>query len=366
MRLVLEECAGVPVTDDQTALVFSGRQLASRRGGDCRQPLSRAFLPAGVRAERRRRPGARIGPQHRAVSSAGRARIHAGSVHAIRRTSPGGRSESRRRIGSRVSPPLERLRQRRGSRPRIFSRSWQIDATVGLRELTTGPAVAGTARHGAVRIWQPSADARDPRRPSGRRARGDEGEAPARPPAAGRPQPFSEGLELRRTRRGFSGETSPSTPRFRSKKTLRSRTGDSRTGPPCCAMSGQGPSHLSARASANAANSFAIRLAHEDTIFRMPLNGDREGRARLLDPLNDAVFANGRHDQILAFALDRLVVPRIDIVSTSADDLSQAGVWAQPKLGAPQDAYRVPHSVDAGDAQRWKPDAGSTCRRTPH
>ena len=69
VRLVLEECAGVPVTDDQTVLVFSGPQLASRRGGDRRQPLSGALLPAGVRAERRRRPGARLGTQHRAVSS---------------------------------------------------------------------------------------------------------------------------------------------------------------------------------------------------------------------------------------------------------------------------------------------------------
>ncbi len=51
VRLVLEECAGVPVTDDQTVLVFSRAQLAPRRGGDRGQPLSGALLPAGIRAE---------------------------------------------------------------------------------------------------------------------------------------------------------------------------------------------------------------------------------------------------------------------------------------------------------------------------
>ena len=116
-------------------------QLASRRGGDCGQPLGGALLPARVCAERRRWRGARFRPQHRAVSLAGRAGIHAGSVLALRRASAGGGREHAVGMVPEFRQRLEAYANASALLPADFQPRLAIDAMVDLRELTTGPAV---------------------------------------------------------------------------------------------------------------------------------------------------------------------------------------------------------------------------------
>ena len=205
VRLVLEECAGVPVTDDQTVLVFSGLNWHRGVVGIVASRLVERFCrPVFVLSEedgQAQGSGRSIAPFHLLDALESMPDLFT----PLRRPSPGGRRESRRGIGSRVSPPLEHLR-RDAAHARRFS------AAVGDRRdgdfagADHRPGRRRTAGDGAVRIRKSRAGAGHPGRRSGRSAGGDEGEASARPPAAGRPQPFPEGLEFRRTRRGFSGE----------------------------------------------------------------------------------------------------------------------------------------------------------------
>ena len=237
VRLVLEECAGVPVTDDQTVLVFSGLNWHRGVVGIVASRLvERFYRPVFVLSEedgQAQGSGRSIAPFHLldALESMPDLFTRFGGHRQAAGVSLAAESvpEFRRRLNAYAGARLT---------PADFQPQLAIDATVSLRELTTGPAIAGAACHGAVRIRKSRADARDPGRRSSRSARGDEREAPARTSAPRRPQPVPEGLEFRRTRRGFRMNT-PSTPRFRSKKTSTARTVDSLTGLPCCAMSGR-------------------------------------------------------------------------------------------------------------------------------
>ena len=109
MRLVLDECAGVPVTDDQTVLVFSGLNWHRGVVGIVASRLvERFYRPVFVLSEedgQAQGSGRSIAPFH----LAGCAGIDARFVYPLRRSSSGRGSESGGGIGSRVSTPLEQL-----------------------------------------------------------------------------------------------------------------------------------------------------------------------------------------------------------------------------------------------------------------
>jgi single-stranded-DNA-specific exonuclease len=140
VRLVLEECAGVPVTDDQTVLVFSGLNWHRGVVGIVASRLvERFYRPVFVLSEEdgvAQGSGRSIAPFHLldALESmpdlftrfgghrqAAGVSLAAGSV-----------PEFRRRLNAYAGTRLT---------PADFQPQLAIDATVTLRELTTGPAV---------------------------------------------------------------------------------------------------------------------------------------------------------------------------------------------------------------------------------
>ncbi len=89
-------------------------------------------------------------------------------------------------------------------------------------------------------------------------------------------------------------------------------------GRPFCVTSGRRANHRRGKSF----KKLPIRGAHQNTIFRVPFDSDRERRARHLERFDDTVTGYGGHDQPLAHALHRLMMPRIHIVPAPADDLS--------------------------------------------
>ncbi|MGA2881260.1 MAG: single-stranded-DNA-specific exonuclease RecJ [Bryobacteraceae bacterium] len=140
VRLVLEECAGVPVTDDQTVLVFSGLNWHRGVVGIVASRLvERFYRPVFVLSEedgQAQGSGRSIAPFHLldALESMpdlftrfGGHRQAAGVSLAVDQV-----PEFRRRLNSYAATRLT---------PADFQPQLAIDATVSLRDLTTGPAV---------------------------------------------------------------------------------------------------------------------------------------------------------------------------------------------------------------------------------
>jgi single-stranded-DNA-specific exonuclease len=140
VRLVLEECAGVPVTDDQTVLVFSGLNWHRGVVGIVASRLvERFYRPVFVLSEedgQAQGSGRSIAPFHLLdalesmpdlFSRFGGHRQAAG-VSLAAESVP----EFRRRLNAYAATRLT---------PADFQPQLAIDATVSLRELTTGPAI---------------------------------------------------------------------------------------------------------------------------------------------------------------------------------------------------------------------------------
>ena len=130
------------MTEDQAALVFAGPGWHRGVVGIVASRLVERFCrPVFVLSEEDG-DRARLRPQHPAVSFAGRARIDARPVHALRRAPPGCRSQFTCGIGAGIPAASQRLCGLRGSLAADFRPQLDIDALVDLKELTTGPAVA--------------------------------------------------------------------------------------------------------------------------------------------------------------------------------------------------------------------------------
>ena len=113
--------------------------------------------------------------------------------------------EFRRRLNAYAS---ERLT------PADFKPQLQLDAMVGLRELTTGPAVQELLAMAPFGFGNPPPMLAIVGAELAERAGGDEGETSARPFPPGRPEPFSESMELRRDEPPSSRRTRAWTRRF--------------------------------------------------------------------------------------------------------------------------------------------------------
>ena len=128
---ILVECARAPVTDAQAALRFLRPQLASRSVGHRGQPVSRAFSPPRVCAQRRSRgrSRARLRAQHYAVSSAGGPGIDARALREVRRAlARRGINAGRDGRGS-FPPPIAGL-CRRPADSEDFVSELEIDAVI--------------------------------------------------------------------------------------------------------------------------------------------------------------------------------------------------------------------------------------------
>jgi single-stranded-DNA-specific exonuclease len=140
VRLVLEECAGVPVTDDQTVLVFSGPNWHRGVVGIVASRLvERFYRPVFVLSEedgQAQGSGRSIAPFHLldALESMPDLFTRFGGHRQAAGVSLAAESvaEFRRRLNVYAASRLT---------PADFQPQLAIDATVTLRELTTGPAV---------------------------------------------------------------------------------------------------------------------------------------------------------------------------------------------------------------------------------
>jgi single-stranded-DNA-specific exonuclease len=140
VRLVLEECAGVPVTDDQTVLVFSGLNWHRGVVGIVASRLvERFYRPVFVLSEedgQAQGSGRSIAPFHLldALESMPDLFTRFGGHRQAAGVSLAAESvpEFRRRLNAYAAACLT---------PADFQPQLAIDATVTLRELTTGPAV---------------------------------------------------------------------------------------------------------------------------------------------------------------------------------------------------------------------------------
>ena len=81
-RAIFEQCVRAAGDGRRCRAGVRGRGMASRRGGNRRQPRGGEVSPARIRAGHGERRRARLGAQHSRVSSAGRAGDDAGFVHA--------------------------------------------------------------------------------------------------------------------------------------------------------------------------------------------------------------------------------------------------------------------------------------------
>src|ERR1700722_19815802 len=140
VRLVLEECAGVPVTDDQTVLVFSG--LNWHRGV--------VGIVASRLAERFYRPVFVLSEEDGQAQGSGRSIAPFHLLDALESMPDlfsrfgGHRQAAGVSLAAELVPEFRRrLNTYAGARltPADFQPQLAIDATVTLRELTTGPAV---------------------------------------------------------------------------------------------------------------------------------------------------------------------------------------------------------------------------------
>jgi single-stranded-DNA-specific exonuclease len=140
VRLVLEECAGVPVTDDQTVLVFSGLNWHRGVVGIVASRLvERFYRPVFVLSEEdglAQGSGRSIAPFHLLDALESMPDLFTrfgGHRQAAGVSLPAGSvAEFRRRLNTYAGTRLT---------PADFQPQLAIDATVTLRELTTGPAV---------------------------------------------------------------------------------------------------------------------------------------------------------------------------------------------------------------------------------
>jgi single-stranded-DNA-specific exonuclease len=140
VRLVLEECAGVPVTDDQTVLVFSGLNWHRGVVGIVASRLvERFYRPVFVLSEedgQAQGSGRSIAPFHLldALESMPDLFTRFGGHRQAAGVSLATESvpEFRRRLNAYAATRLT---------PADFQPQLAIDAAVSLRELTTGPAV---------------------------------------------------------------------------------------------------------------------------------------------------------------------------------------------------------------------------------
>ena len=293
VKLVLAECANVPVTDDQSALVFSG--VNWHRGV--------VGIVASRLVERFCRPVFVLSEEDGQAQGSGRGIPVFHLLDALESmpdlfTRFGGhRQAAGVSLAADMVPEFRRrLNAYAGERltPADFQPQLLVDAVVCLRELTSGAGSPGAARDGAIRIRKSSARSRYPGRGTRRRAGGDEGKTSARPLAPGRAQPVSESLELRCARRGFPYEYAHWTLCSQWRKTLTARTGGLLTGLRCCAMSGRlsfrYPLSHSLRKSLK---QLSIGLAYCDPIFRVPLDSDGERCARFLNPFDNVVVSKG-------------------------------------------------------------------------
>jgi single-stranded-DNA-specific exonuclease len=140
VRLVLEECVGVPVTEDQTVLVFSGLNWHRGVVGIVASRLvERFFRPVFVLSEedgQAQGSGRSIAPFHLldALESMPDLFTRFGGHRQAAGVSLAAESvpEFRRRLNAYAATRLT---------PADFQPQLAIDATVSLRELTTGPAI---------------------------------------------------------------------------------------------------------------------------------------------------------------------------------------------------------------------------------
>jgi single-stranded-DNA-specific exonuclease len=140
VRLVLEECAGVPVTDDQTVLVFSGLNWHRGVVGIVASRLvERFYRPVFVLSEedgQAQGSGRSIAPFHLLDALE--------SMPDLFTRFGGHRQAAGVSLSAELVPEFRRrLNVYAGTRltPEDFQPQLAIDATVTLRELTTGPAV---------------------------------------------------------------------------------------------------------------------------------------------------------------------------------------------------------------------------------
>jgi single-stranded-DNA-specific exonuclease len=140
VRLVLEECAGVPVTDDQTVLVFSGLNWHRGVVGIVASRLvERFYRPVFVLSEedgQAQGSGRSIAPFHLLDALE--------SMPDLFTRFGGHRQAAGVSLAAELVPEFRRrLNVYAGMRltPADFQPQLAIDATVTLRELTTGPAV---------------------------------------------------------------------------------------------------------------------------------------------------------------------------------------------------------------------------------
>ncbi len=140
VRIVLEECAGVPVTDDQTVLVFSGLNWHRGVVGIVASRLvERFYRPVFVLSEedgQAQGSGRSIAPFHLLDALESMPDLFTrfgGHRQAAGVSLPAGSvAEFRRRLNTYAGTRLT---------PADFQPQLAIDATVTLRELTTGPAI---------------------------------------------------------------------------------------------------------------------------------------------------------------------------------------------------------------------------------
>ncbi len=140
VRLVLEECAGVPVTDDQTVLVFSGLNWHRGVVGIVASRLvERFYRPVFVLSEedgQAQGSGRSIAPFHLLDALE--------SMPDLFSRFGGHRQAAGVSLAAELVPEFRRrMNTYAGTRltPADFQPQLAIDATVTLRELTTGPAV---------------------------------------------------------------------------------------------------------------------------------------------------------------------------------------------------------------------------------
>ncbi len=140
VRLVLEECAGVPVTDDQTVLVFSGLNWHRGVVGIVASRLvERFYRPVFVLSEedgQAQGSGRSIAPFHLLDALE--------SMPDLFTRFGGHRQAAGVSLAAELVPEFRRrLNTYAGTRltPADFQPQLAIDATVTLRDLTTGPAI---------------------------------------------------------------------------------------------------------------------------------------------------------------------------------------------------------------------------------
>src|SRR3984957_6883419 len=140
VRLVLEECAGVPVTDDQTVLVFSGLNWHRGVVGIVASRLvERFYRPVFVLSEEdglAQGSGRSIAPFHLLDALE--------SMPDLFTRFGGHRQAAGVSLAAELVPEFRRrLNSYAGTRltPADFQPQLTIDATVTLRDLTTGPAI---------------------------------------------------------------------------------------------------------------------------------------------------------------------------------------------------------------------------------